>query len=104
MALHGKRLAVGGWWVEAEFSRKLERERDLMCEERDMYRRERDIAIVQKGYADQARAEASIEISSLLHLCEVNGLRDHGTVQRIAAKYPANARAMTPATDQDHGK
>jgi hypothetical protein len=26
--LHGKRLATGGWWVEAEFARKLERQRD----------------------------------------------------------------------------
>jgi hypothetical protein len=28
MELHGKRLATGGWWVEADFARKLERERD----------------------------------------------------------------------------
>jgi hypothetical protein len=28
MDLHGKRLATGGWWVEADFARKLERERD----------------------------------------------------------------------------
>lgn len=58
--------------------RKLERERDELREEREIYRRERDIAITRLWD----------EISSLLHVCDVNGLRDHGAVKRIAANYP----------------
>ena len=37
MQLHGKRLATGGWYVEAEFARRLEQQRDIAVAALQMY-------------------------------------------------------------------
>jgi hypothetical protein len=91
MALHGKRLATGGWWVEAEFSRKLERERiQLRCEVVTL-------KVAAQGYMEASAAHHTSP-------WDVAVLRNYNAAkQRLEAALSENVTAEPRPTNPDNG-